>query len=98
MSWSAILLLSGGCYAAKLVGVVAGDRFGRLLEPVSALLPAALFSAIVVLMTAADGEALVLDARLAGVAAAIVAVLRRAPFVVVVVVAMAVTGGLRLVT
>ena len=96
MSWAAIVLLSAGCYGAKLVGVVAGDRLGRLLEPVSALLPPALFSAIVVLMTMADGEALVFDARLAGVAAAAVAVLRRAPFVVVIAVAMFVSGGLRL--
>jgi len=97
VSWTAILLLSGGCYGAKLAGVVAGDRFGRLLEPVSALLPAALFAAIVVLMTVGDGASISVDARLAGVAAATLAVLRRAPFAVVVTVAMVVTGGLRLV-
>ncbi|MBH99679.1 MAG: hypothetical protein CL467_03655 [Acidimicrobiaceae bacterium] len=98
VTWTAILLLSGGCYAAKLVGVVAGDRVGRFLEPVSSLLPPALFSALVVLMTVSDGAALVVDTRLAGVLAAVVAVLCRAPFAVVVAVAMVVTGGLRLVT
>jgi len=95
VSWAAILLLSGGCYGAKLVGVVAGDQAGRLLEPVSTLLSPALFAAIVVLMTVAEGETLVLDARLVGVAVATVAVWRRAPLVVVVLVAMVVTGGLR---
>lgn len=95
MSWTAILLLSGGCYLCKLAGVVAGDRFAAILEPVSGLLPAALFSAIVVLMTVADDGALVVDGRLAGVGVAIVAVLRRAPFVVVVALAMAVTAGIR---
>ena len=60
------------------------------------LLPPALFSGIVVLMTVVDGTELVVDARLVGVAVAVVAVLRRAPFVVVVGLAMIVTAGLRL--
>ena len=96
MSWGAILILSGGCYLAKLTGVLAGDRFSTALEPVTALLPAALFSGIVVLTTVADGVVLVVDARLAGVAVAVVAVARRAPFVLVVGLAMLVTGGIRL--
>ncbi len=96
MSWTAILILSGGCYLAKLTGVVAGDRFATVLAPVTTLLPAALFSAIVVLMTVADGTALVLDARLLGVSVAVVAVIRRAPFAVVVGLAMLATAGLRL--
>ncbi|MEO2155122.1 MAG: AzlD domain-containing protein, partial [Acidimicrobiales bacterium] len=45
---------------------------------------------------AADGTSLVLDARLAGVGLAAVAVWRRAPFVVVVLVAMAATALIRL--
>ena len=96
MSWTAILILSGGCYLAKLTGVVAGDRFATVLAPVTTLLPAALFSAIVVLMTVADDSTLVIDARLAGVAVAIVAVIRRAPFAVVVALAMLATAGIRL--
>ncbi len=96
MNWAAILVLSGGCYLAKLSGVVAGDRFSATLGPVTTLLPSALFSGIVVLMTVVDGTELVVDARLIGVAVAVVAVLRRAPFVVVVGLAMTVTAGLRL--
>ena len=96
MSWGAILILSGGCYLAKLTWVLASDRFSTALEPATVMLPAALFSGIVVLMTVTDGAALVVDARLAGVAVAVVAVARRAPFVLVVGLAMLVTGGIRL--
>ncbi len=97
MNWAGIIVLSGGCYLAKLAGVVAGGRFSAALGPVTTLLPPALFSGIVVLMTVVDGTELVVDARLVGVAVAVVAVLRRAPFVVVVGLAMIVTAGLRLV-
>ena len=98
MSWTAVLVISGGAYAFTLLGLVAGTRFAAALEPVTVLLPPALFSAIIVLMTVADGPALVVDARVAGVGLATVAVWRRAPFVVVVLVAMAATAVVRLVT
>ena len=98
MSWTAVLVISGGAYAFKLLGLVAGTRFAAALEPVTVLLPPALCSAIIVLMTVADGPALVVDARVAGVGLATVAVWRRAPFVVVVLVAMAATAVVRLVT
>ena len=69
MSWTALVVLSAGAYAFKLTGVVAGERFADRLAPVTALLPAALFSALVVTMAVADGPFLVVDARLVGVAA-----------------------------
>ena len=47
-------------------------------------------------MSVVDGESLVVDGRLVGVAVGAVAVWRRAPFVVVVVAAMAATALLRL--
>ena len=64
MSWTALVVLSVGAYAFKLTGVVAGERFADRLAPVTALLPAALFSALVVTMAVADGPFLVVDARL----------------------------------
>lgn len=97
MSWTAIIVLSAGSYAFKLAGLVAGDRLAVRLAPVSGLLPAALFAAILAIMTLADGETLVFDARVVGVAVGAVAVWRRVPFVVVVVAAMAVTALFRLV-
>jgi len=49
-----------------------------------------------VIMTVADGPSIVVDARLVAVGLAAVAVWRRAPFIVVVVVAMAATALVRL--
>jgi len=98
VSWTALAALSVGAYAFKLVGVVAGERFADRLAPVTTLLPAALFSALVVTMAMADGPSLVVDARLIGVAAGVLAVTRRAPMVVAIMVAMAVTALVRVVT
>ena len=98
MSWAAVLGLSLGAYTFKLVGVVAGERFAARLAPVTVLLPAALFSALVVVMAMADGRSLVVDGRMVGVAFGALAVPRRAPFIVVVLVAMASTAGVRLLT
>ena len=97
MSWTAILVLSAGAYLFKVVGLVAGDRLAVRLAPVASLLPAALFAAIIAVMSVVHGESLVVDGRLVGVAVGAVAVWRRAPFVVVVVAAMAATALLRLV-
>ena len=97
MSWTALIVLSAGAYAFKLVGVVAGDRFADRLAPGTVLLAAALFSALVVAMAMGDGPSLVVDARLIGVVAGVLAVARRAPMVVVVMVAMAVTALVRVV-
>ena len=96
MTWTAVLVISVGAFLFKLVGVTAGNRFAVALEPVAALVPPALFSAIIVIMTVADGPSIVVDARLVGVGLAAVAVWRRAPFVVVVVVAMAAPALVRL--
>jgi hypothetical protein len=62
------------------------------------LLPAALFGALIVVSTFADDRSLVLEARVAGLAAAGVAVWRRANFVVVVLVAALATAAVRAVS
>jgi branched-subunit amino acid transport protein len=62
---------------------------------IAALLPVALLAALVAVQTFGSGQALVVDARLPGVAAAAIALVLRAPFLVVVVVAGVVAAGLR---
>jgi hypothetical protein len=96
VSWAAVLGLAAGAYALKLLGLVGlGPRArGRWLGA-AALLPAALLPALIVVQTFGAERSLVLDARAAGLAVALVAVWRRAPFVVVVVLAAAVTAGVR---
>jgi branched-subunit amino acid transport protein len=97
VSWAAIAILALGAYAFKVVGllVLGGRDITARMQPLVALLPAALFTALIVQQTLVrDGE-LVLDARIAGVSVAAVAAWRRAPFVAVVVIAMAVTALVR---
>lgn len=100
MTWTAILLSAAGCYLLKLVGLSVPQR---LLEHpvaarVAALLPVVLLAALAAVQTFTDGTRLVVDARLAGVAAAVVALLLRAPFLVVVGVAAATAALVRLVS
>lgn len=95
--WIGIGVLTLGAYLAKLVGFTALE-LERLPEPLAdlaRLLPIALFAALVVITTVTDGPAISIDARLAGVTVAGVAAWRKAPFLVVVLAAMIVTGGIR---
>ncbi|GFN07680.1 hypothetical protein Smic_62360 [Streptomyces microflavus] len=59
------------------------------------LLPVALLAALTAQQTFGDGQQLVLDARAAGLAAAALALILRAPFLVVVGAAVVVTAGVR---
>lgn len=97
--WVLVLATSAGCYALKLAGflvparVLDQPRVRRLVE----LLPVALLAALVVVEAFANGRHLELDGpRLAGVAVAVVAIWRRAPFLLVVVLAGATAALLRL--
>jgi branched-subunit amino acid transport protein len=97
VSWTAIAVLALGAYAFKATGllVLGGRGVPARAQPLVALIPAALFSALIVQQTVVANGDLVLDARLAGVAAGAIAVWRRAPFVAVVLVAMATTAAVR---
>lgn len=97
MTWLAIALTALGCFAFKAAGWVLPPTV--LDRPVvrrgALLLPVALLSALVVVQAFGAPRALVLDARAAGLAAGAVALLLRAPFLVVVLVAAATAGVLR---
>jgi branched-subunit amino acid transport protein len=99
MTWIAILGAGVGCYLLKLAGVSLPARVldHPLVERVADLIPVALLAALVAVQVFADGTRLTLDARSAGLAAAVVALLLRAPFLVVVFVAAATAALLRLV-
>jgi branched chain amino acid efflux pump len=100
MTWFAIFATAAACFALKLAGWSLPARFlnGERLQRAATLLPLALLAALVVVQTFSDGRSLVVDARAAGLAAAGFAVLLRAPFIVVVVVAAATAGIVRAVT
>jgi uncharacterized membrane protein len=98
--WVALLVTAAGCYLLKLAGVLVPERWleGERATRVLILLPVALLAALAAVQTLATGDHLVTDARVAGVAAAIVALRFRAPFIVVVAVSAATAALLRLVT
>jgi hypothetical protein len=97
--WLAVLVGSAGCYALKLVGLSVPRRLllNTRVERISTMLPIALLATLVAVQTFTTGMRLVVDARAAGVAVACLAVLARAPFLVVVAVAVATTAVLRLI-
>lgn len=97
MSWTLIVLLAVGAYAFKFTGlVIIGSRtLPPVFERCLALIPAAVISALIVKDTLTSGQDLVVDARAAGIAVAILAAWRRAPLIVVIVVGAAVTALVR---
>lgn len=97
--WTAIVVASVGCYLLKLAGL---SLPGRVLdhptvERVADLIPVALLAALVAVQVLSDGPALTLDARALGLGFAVVALLLRMPFLVVVVGAAVVAALARLV-
>ena len=98
MSWGAVLAVCLGCYLLKLIGVlIPPERLADrpLLRTAADRLPAALLAALVVTGTVVAGQRLALDARLAGLAAAGLLLAVRAPLLLVVVAAAAVTALVR---
>lgn len=98
-TWIAVIATALGCYALKLGGLVTPQRV--LEDPrvrrFTELVPVALLTALVAVQALADGKALELDGpRLAGLGAAVAALLLRAPFLVVLAVAAATAALLRL--
>ena len=98
--WAAVLVTALGCYAIKLAGLSVPPRVLEhpRVERIADLLPVALLSGLVAVQVFASGQSLVVDARVAGLAAAVVALLLRAPFIVVVAVAALTAALLRLLT
>ena len=97
MTWWFVFALAGTAYGFKVLGLVLiGDRqLPPLLDRCLALIPAALIAAIVVKDTFSIGQELVLDARVAGVAAAGIAAWRKVPLIAVIVIGAAVTAAVR---
>ncbi len=96
--WGAVLVACVLSFAVKLAGylvpesVMAGERTQR----VTTLLPVALLAALVVVQSVTgDAGSIVVDARLAAVGLAVVLLLLRANFLVIVLAAGALAAALR---
>ena len=97
-AWAAVLLVGAGTFALKAVGPVGvgARRLPPRVEQLLVLVAPAILAALVVTETFAGGRSLVVDARLAGVGAGVVAVALRAPLWLVVVAGAAATALVRL--
>jgi branched-subunit amino acid transport protein len=97
-----VVVLGAGAGTVVIKGLAPALLGGRALPAgltgVMALLAPTLLAALIVTNTFADGRALVIDPRAAGLAAGLVAVLLRAPVLVVILAAAVTAGGLRAIT
>jgi branched-subunit amino acid transport protein len=98
VKWTAILLTAAGCYLLKFAGLSVPDRVldRPFVRRAAGLLPPALLGALVAVQTFSVGQSLVVDARLAGLGVGLVAVVAKAPFLVVVGLAATTAALLRL--
>jgi branched-subunit amino acid transport protein len=93
-TWLVVTLVGAGTIAIKLIGpVLLGghplpDRVSRVIE----LLAPALLGALVAVQTFGNGQALAVDERVLGVAVAAIAIWRKAPLLVVVILATVTTA------
>jgi len=97
-AWTVVLLVGAFTIAFKAAGPVllAGGALPPRIVDAFELLAPSLLAALVVTQAVGGKEAIVLDTRLVGVAAGLVAIVLRAPLIVVIVVAAAATALARL--
>ena len=95
--WIPLLVGCLGVYLFKLAGlsVPAAVLARPTVQRIAALLPVVLLAALIGVQTLGAGQSIHVDARLAGVMVAGVAVWRKAPFLVVVIIAAVVTALFR---
>ncbi len=96
-TWVTVLVACALAYLLKLLGYAVPARWveGERTARVTTLLPVALLAALIVTQTLAGGDGLVLDARLVAAGVAVVLLVLRANFLVVVFGAALVAGALR---
>lgn len=98
-TWTAVVVAGVLALALKYVGYVVPTRWldGDRTTRVTSALPIALLAALVAVQTfTSTGGALTVDARVVAVGVALVALVARAPFIVVVVLAALTAALLRL--
>ena len=98
MSWVVVLVGCAGCYLLKLVGTLVPARLlsAARVQSFARVLPVALLSGLVVVLTFDGGRRVTLDARIPGMMAAAIAIRLRAPFLAVVVIASVTSALVRL--
>ena len=99
MMWAGLLVASAACYGLKLAGLSMPQRWlgDERVQRTIPLIPVALLAALVAIQTFSTGQRLVVDVRAASIVVAMIAVLLRAPFLVVVSAAAATAALIRLI-
>lgn len=95
--WGCILLACAATYLTKLAGYAIPARWlqNPRMTRVAGAMTVALLASLTVMNTVASGAALVLDARLAALAAAALALWLRLPFLLVVVLGAVASAAVR---
>ncbi len=98
MIWAGVLVASVACYGLKLAGLSLPQAWLQdpRIQRTVPLIPVALLAGLVAIQTFSTGQHLVFDVRAASLVVAIVAVVLRAPFLVVVIAGAATAALLRL--
>ncbi len=94
--WVGLIATSIIAFLLKYLGHNVPEKWlshPRVLK-INALIPIALLSALVAVQTFTNGKELVIDQRLAGLAVAVIALILRAPFALVVISAAATSAAL----
>lgn len=94
--WVGLIATSVIAFLLKYLGHNVPEKWlshPRVLK-INALIPIALLSALVAVQTFTNGKELVIDQRLAGLAVAVIALILRAPFALVVMSAAATSAAL----
>jgi branched-subunit amino acid transport protein len=94
--WIGIIATSVIAFLLKYLGHSVPERWlshPRVLK-INSMIPIALLSALVAVQTFTNDKTLVIDQRLAGLAVAVIALILRAPFAVVVISAAATSAAL----
>jgi branched-subunit amino acid transport protein len=84
--WVAVIASSVIAFALKFSGNIIPEKYleNPKVKSISAFVPIVMLSALVVVQTFGVGQALVIDARVVGLIFAVILLLIRAPFIVVV--------------
>ena len=96
--WAAVIAVGAGTVVLKAVGPVgvSGRRLPARVNDLLTMVAPAILAALVVSEAFASGRSLVLDARVAGLGAGVLAIVLRAPLWVVVIAGAAATALVRL--
>ncbi len=85
--WTVVIASSVIAFILKITGYIVPEKYLEkpTIKSITNYVPIVMLSALVIVQTFAQGQTIVLDARLLGLIVALILLLLRAPFIVVVI-------------